>query len=99
MGAGFLKARILVSRARRGILHAAPQNRDRHKGSIRNGPGSAAHHAAKGGALRSIRGTAVVAFIAKVRPQGGTPRNHGRHVPSTGRQDIVRYSVRNGLGN
>jgi hypothetical protein len=47
----------LVSRARCGILHAASQNRDRTKHGVRDGPGSAAHHAVKNGALRCVRGT------------------------------------------
>src|SRR5882724_7242209 len=37
----------LVSRTRCGILHAAPQSRDRHEHRAWYGPGSAAHHAAK----------------------------------------------------
>jgi hypothetical protein len=36
---------------------------------VRNGPGSAAHHAAKGGALRRIRGTSPQ---RKIPPRGGT---------------------------
>ena len=36
---------------------AASQNRDRYEHILRYDPGSAAHHAAKSGALRSIRGT------------------------------------------
>src|SRR6201991_3029697 len=46
-----------VSRTRCGILHAAPQSRDRNGHGAWYGPGSAAHHAAKSGALRSVRGT------------------------------------------
>jgi hypothetical protein len=48
---------FLVSRTRCGILHAAPQSRDRTKLCVRYGPGSAAHHAVKNGALRCVRGT------------------------------------------
>jgi hypothetical protein len=46
-----------VSRTRCGILYAAPQSRDRPNTDARYGPGSAAHHAAKNGALRCVRGT------------------------------------------
>jgi hypothetical protein len=46
-----------MPRARSGILHAASQNRDRNEHSISNGPGSAAHYAAKSGVLRCVRGT------------------------------------------
>jgi hypothetical protein len=46
-----------VSRARCSVLHAASQNRDRTEHRAWYGPGLAAHHAAKCGALRSIRGT------------------------------------------
>jgi hypothetical protein len=48
---------MVVSRARCGILHAAPQNRDRRRLGAWYGPGSAAHQAAKGGPLRCVRGT------------------------------------------
>src|SRR6201991_4812546 len=41
---------FLLSRTRRGILHAAPQSRDRIKDGVRYDPGSAAHH--KSAALR-----------------------------------------------
>jgi hypothetical protein len=37
--------------------YAAPQSRDPQETGCCMGPGSAAHHAAKGGALRSSRGT------------------------------------------
>jgi hypothetical protein len=39
------------------FFSAASQNRDRTKRGVRYGPGSAAHHAAKSGALRCVRGT------------------------------------------
>jgi hypothetical protein len=39
------------------LFDAAPQSRDPNFSCLAMDPGSAAHHAAKGGALRSIRGT------------------------------------------
>jgi len=56
-----------VSRTRCSVLHDAPQSRDPRAtkkvdpGISSADPGSAAHHAAKGGALRSIRGTEPLA--------------------------------------
>ena len=46
-----------MSRTRCGILHAAPQSRDRTKLPALHDPGSAAHRFAKSYALRCVRGT------------------------------------------
>ena len=48
---------IGVSRTRCGILHAAPQSRDRTKRRVRYGPGSAAHRFASATRCAAIRGT------------------------------------------
>jgi hypothetical protein len=42
------------------FFSAASQNRDRTERGVRYGPGSAAHHAVKNGALRRVRGTNTV---------------------------------------
>src|SRR4051794_28823531 len=45
------------------------RSRDRHKRGVHYGPRSAAHHAVKNGALRSLRGTqaALVLLIIRAR--------------------------------
>jgi hypothetical protein len=48
-----------VSRTRCGILHAARRAGTLPDSGVRYGPGSAAHHAAKSGALRCVRRTVV----------------------------------------
>jgi hypothetical protein len=55
----------LVSRTRCSALRAAPQSRDLYR-RCEMDPGSAAHHAAKSGALRSIRGTAAYPARSRV---------------------------------
>jgi hypothetical protein len=55
-------AATFVSRTRRSALRAAPQSRDPFgPGSM--DPGSAAHHAAKRGALRRVRDTQLIDFV------------------------------------
>jgi hypothetical protein len=49
------------------FVSAASQNRDRTKRGVRYGPGSAAHHAAKSGALRCVRGTQKLGCHARLK--------------------------------